>query len=356
MSLEAAIRVEREGFTLAAELTVADGETVALLGPNGAGKSTLLAALAGLVELTAGRVRIGDRVVEDTSERVCLAAAERSIGYVFQEGLLFPHLTVLDNVSFGLRCRGKSRAASRSVSETWLKRLEVAQFAGKYPQTLSGGQRQRVALARALAFEPELLLLDEPLSALDIQTRALVRGELQRHLADFDGPRLLVTHDPVDAMVMADRIVVLEAGRITHDSAPSELVRHPRSPYVARLVGLNFYQGKLSGSRLEIDNGGSLFVAPDQSIVGPAIATIRPQAVALHPSPPGGTPRNVWRCQVSGVDVAVDRVRVELVGSPSVVAEITPAALAELRLRAGDEIWAAVKASDVELSQLAGFS
>ncbi len=348
MTLEASVRVRRAGFTLDAALHVAEGETVAVLGPNGAGKTTLLGALAGLVPVEPGRVVLGDRVLTDTASGTAVAPERRAVGYVFQDHLLFPRLSAVDNVAFGLRCQGVRRTDARSRAAAWLERLGMGHRAGARPGDLSGGEAQRVALARTLAAEPAVLLLDEPLAALDLGTRDRVRAELVRHLAAFAGPRVVVTHDPVDAMVLADRLVVLEDGRVTHDAPAAELARRPRSAYVARLVGLNLYRGSVGAGRLRLDGGGEL-VAAGTGVSGPVLATVRPQAVALHRVRPEGTPRNVWPVVVTGVDRATDRVRVDLAGAPPVVAEITPGALAALGLEPGAEVWAAVKATDVEV-------
>ncbi len=351
MSLDVEVAVRRDGFGLDAALVVAEGETVALLGPNGAGKTTLLGAVAGLVDLEAGSVVLGAKVLTDTAAGVAVAPERRSIGYVFQDGLLFPHLSALDNVAFALRCRGVRRAEARRRARGWLEQLGVGHRAGARPGALSGGEAQHVALARTLAAEPAALLLDEPLAALDVAARDRTRAELGRHLTGFAGPRVVVTHDPVEAMLLAQRLVVLEDGRVTHDGAAGELTRRPRSAYVARLVGLNLYRGSVRSGRLRVDGGGELVAAVGAigSIAGPALATIRPQAVALHRDRPDGTPRNVWPVTVAGLHVHGDRVRVQLAGAPDVVAEITPDALAALRVAPGLDVWAAVKATDVDV-------
>jgi len=349
MSLRANVQVARGSFLLDVDVAVAANETVAVLGPNGSGKSTLLATIAGLVPPDGGRIEIGERVVVDTAAGVDEPVERRAVGLVFQDHLLFPNLTARDNVAFGLRARGVPKPEARRRADEWLARLGVAHRAAARPRSLSGGEAQRVALARALAIEPDVLLLDEPLSALDVETRDRVRGELRTHLTGFAGPRVVVTHDPVEAMVLADRLVVLEAGRISHEGTAAELTRHPRTPYVARLVGLNLYRGAGSGTTLAIDGGGQIVAAVDEPVHGPAAATIRPQAVSLHLRRPEGTPRNVWAGRVAGVDATGERVRVEVQGAPPVVAEITPAALADLRLATGDEVWVSVKATDVHL-------
>jgi molybdate transport system ATP-binding protein len=308
---------------------------VALLGPNGAGKTTTLRALAGL--LPAG---------EATLDGVPLAGPpqQRPIGVVFQDYLLFPHLSALENVAFGPRSRGVRRATAREQARVLLDDLGLADQAGAKPRQLSGGQAQRVALARALATAPRLLLLDEPLAALDAGTRPVVRAQLARHLAAPARVTVLVTHDPLDAMVLADRIVVVEAGRVVQEGTPAEITAHPRSQYVARLVGLNLYRGVADGTSVLLDSGATITVLDPAA--GPVLVAFRPAAVALYESPPSGSPRNTWAARVDGVERHGDSIRVHLAGELPAAADITPAAAAQLRLHPGQEIWAVVKASE----------
>ena len=346
MSLEAAVRLRRGDLDLDVELEVGAGELVVLLGPNGAGKSTLLAALAGLLPLREGRVVLDGTVLDDPGAGVCVPTERRPVGVVFQDYLLFPHLTVLENVAFGLRSRRVPRDRARRQALAWLERVGLAEVAGARPRQLSGGQAQRVALARALATDPRLLLLDEPLAALDVGARTELRRELRRHLASFDGTRLLVTHDPLEAMILGDRLVVLEGGRVTQAGAPAEVGARPRSRYVADLVGVNLYRGRADGGQVELAGGGRL-VSADGRHRGEVFAAVHPRAVALHRARPEGTPRNVWPGRVEAVDAAGDRVRVQVGGPVPMVAEVTPAAVAELALADGGPVWASVKASEV---------
>jgi len=232
-----------------------------VLGPNGAGKSTLLRTLAGLVRLADGRIRLGDRVLDDVPAGVHIAPEHRRIGVVFQDYLLFPHLTALDNVAYGLRARGLRRTAARQSARRWLDRVGVSDRAGSRPPQLSGGEAQRVALARALVLQPDLLLLDEPLAALDAGARLSLRTDLRRHLTSYGGPAIVVTHDAVEAMVLADRLMVLERGRIVQQGAPAEVARHPRTGYVASLVGVNLYRGIARDGHVALDGGGTLLAA-----------------------------------------------------------------------------------------------
>jgi molybdate transport system ATP-binding protein len=345
MSLEAAVGLALGRLQLEAELAVGTGELVVLLGPNGAGKTTLLRALAGLLALDRGRVVLDGAVLEDTATGTWVPTERRPIGFVFQDYLLFPHLSALENVAFGLRSRGVGRAEARRRAGAWLERVGLAGHAGARPRALSGGQAQRVALARALVSEPRLLLLDEPLAALDAATRAEVRRDLRRHLAGFDGTRLLVTHDPLEAMALADRLVVLEGGRVTQTGSPAQVSQRPRSGYVAELVGVNLYRGRADGAAVELADGGRLIAAGDHR--GEVFAAVHPRAVALHRRVPEGTPRNVLPGPAETVDEVGDRVRVRVAGQVPIVAEVTPAAVGELRLADGGPVWASVKATEV---------
>jgi len=319
----------------------------ALLGPNGAGKTTILRALAGLVPLAEGRVVLDGRVLEDPARRLRVPPERRPVGMVFQDYLLFPHLSALENVAFGLRARGVGRAPARRAAAEWLARLGLGTQAEVRPARLSGGQQQRVALARALAIDPRLLLLDEPLSALDVSIRAEVRRDLRRRLRDFTGVSLLVTHDPLEAIALADRLVVIEGGRVVQAGTPAEVTRHPRSPYVADLVGVNLLRGRMHENVIEVEGGGRLQVA--RAGDGEVLAVVPPSSVSLWRSRPFGSPRNVWSGHVSGLDWLGDRARVRVSGRPSLVAEVTPAAVAELGLVEGMEVWVSVKATEVRV-------
>ncbi|HZP51293.1 ABC transporter ATP-binding protein [Actinocrinis sp.] len=344
MSVDARLRVERPGFALDLDLHIEAGQVVALLGPNGAGKTTTLRTLAGLNALSSGRITIDDAVVEDTSTGRRIPTERRGIGLLFQDYLLFPHLSALDNVAFGLRCQGRSKADARTVAAAWLERLGLSEHAAARPAALSGGQAQRVALARALATSPRLLLLDEPLAALDAHTRLDIRTRLRHHLADFTGATLLVTHDPLDAMILADRLIVIEHGQLVQAGAPGEIARHPRTEYIARLVGLNLYRGTATDHRVLLTQGAEITTADSRQ--GPVFVAFRPTAVALYRTRPNGTPRNQWPVTVAGIERRGDHVRIDLTGPLPIAADITPAALAELDLAPGAEVWATVKATE----------
>ena len=345
MSLDARVRLSLGALDLDMELSIAEGEVVALLGPNGAGKTTMLRAIAGLVTFTAGHVRMDGQLLEDMATGDYVPTERRPIGFVFQDYLLFPHLSVLDNVAFGLRSRGARKRVARHKAIDWLDRLGLGSYASAKPAELSGGQRQRVALARALAPNPRLLLLDEPLAALDVTTRAEVRRDLKHHLASFPGLRLVVTHDPLEAAALADRLIVMENGRLVQTGTPAEVTERPRSQYVADLVGVNLLKGQADHGFVRMPGGPVVAASGAES--GDVFAVIHPRAVALYRSRPDGSPRNVWPGRATGIEFIGDRVRVRIDGEVRVVAEVTPAALKDLDLGEGGEVWLSFKATDV---------
>jgi NifC-like ABC-type porter len=333
---------EVEGYSRVA-LDVPPRTTVAVVGPNGAGKTTLLRALLGLTH----RAR-ANRLTLGAAEESTAPPHRRGVAWVPQDGALFPHLSALANTAYGLRAQGVRKAEAWREAADWLDRLEIGHLAHRRPGRLSGGQAQRVALARALAARPRLLLLDEPLAALDQATRAHVRHTLRTHLADFPGVCLLVTHDPVEAVSLADRVLVLEAGRTVQYAPPSEVARHPRSPWVARMLGRNAWPGIVKGGSLALDGGGRLVAAePPADDGAPGIAVVGPEAVALHRERPSGSPRNVWPGTVREITAQGGRLRVFIAGEPEVVSEITPSAAAELGLAEGADVWVSVKATEI---------
>jgi len=343
MTLEVDVDLRLGALDLEVRLDVAPGETVALLGPNGAGKTTLLRVLAGLQPFDAGHVVLDGAVLDDGAVHVPPEA--RPIGMVFQDYLLFPHLSALENVAFGLRSRGVARAEARRRAGGWLERVGLGEHTGSRPRALSGGQAQRVALARALATEPRLLLLDEPLAALDASTRLETRRELRRQLAGYEGVRLVVTHDPLEAMALAERLVVMEQGKVVQAGTSQEISRRPRSRYVADLVGVNLLRGWAEGNRVVVGPAASLAVPGAGR--GEVFAVVHPRAVALHRQAPEGTPRNVWQGTADELDLEGERVRVRVGGPIPIVAEVTPAAVADLALADGGAVWVSVKATEI---------
>ncbi|MFF2777587.1 ABC transporter permease [Streptomyces sp. NPDC058052] len=335
------------GFT-ALTLDAEPGTTVAVVGPNGAGKTTLLRALLGLTPRAHARLTLGGTDV------TALPPHRRRVAWVPQDGALFPHMTALANTAYGLRSQGAGRAEARREARAWLDRLGVGHLAHRRPGQLSGGQAQRVALARALAARPRLLVLDEPLAALDQTTRARVRHTLRTHLAGFGGVCLLVTHDPVEAVSLADRVLVLDGGRALQDASPTEVARHPRSPWVARMLGRNAWPGTATAEGLALDGGGVLVAAEPPPPGTPALAIVAPEAVSLHRDRPAGSPRNVWPGTVREITASGSRLRVLVASAeaPELVAEITPQAAAELGLADGVSVWTSVKATETTVVAL----
>ncbi|HET8970307.1 MAG TPA: ABC transporter ATP-binding protein [Candidatus Nanopelagicales bacterium] len=346
MSLECRVVVRREQLTVDVSVQAAGG-VVALVGPNGAGKSTVVRALAGLVR-NEGRAVVAGRTYDHPAAGVRLAPHERSVAVVLSDPLLFPHLSVLENVAFAPRARGTARGPARAAATGWLDRLAVGDLADRRPATLSGGQAQRVALARGLVAEPDLLLLDEPFSALDVSTRWAVRRDVRELLATRSGTTLLVTHDPVDALSLATSIVVVESGRVVQAGTPAELARAPRTPYVARLVGLNLVRGRAGGTSVELVGGARLQTATSHS--GPVIATFSPTAVSLHLAAPEGSARNVWPVTVASIDVLGEAARIGLAGPFDLSADVTTPTVSALGLTPGRSVWASVKATEVEVA------
>jgi molybdate transport system ATP-binding protein len=343
-ALEVDITLRRDGFRLEVGLVLEPGVS-AVVGPNGAGKTTLLRAIAGLVPAASGTIRLAGRVLHDTERGVRVPVEGRRVAVVHQEHLLFPHLDVTENVAFGPRARGVRTREARRIADGWIERMGLTARRGARPSELSGGEAQRVALARALATEPDALLMDEPLAGLDVRTRHGVRRVLRDHLATFDGPVVLVTHDPVDAATLAGHLVVLEDGVVTQQGTVGSITRHPRSVWAARLAGVNLHRGWARDGRIALRDGAEL-VAIDVP-EGDVFAAIPPAAVALYRGRPDGTPRNVWHGTVTGFDTFGDRVRVHVDGPVPLTAEVTHGATAALDLAAGGEVWVAVKAAEV---------
>jgi molybdate transport system ATP-binding protein len=349
MTLDAAIGLRLGSLDLDVEFGVAPGEVLALLGPNGAGKSTILRALAGLLPIDTGRIAIDGMTVDDPGADVFVEPEDRPIGVVFQDYLLFEHMSVLENVAYGLRARRVPTREARATAATWLDRVGLAAYGDERPRALSGGQAQRAALARSLAVGPRLLLLDEPLAALDVGTRAEVRRDLRRHLDSFEGMRVLVTHDPVDAHALADRVAIVESGRIVQAGTLADLTAHPRSRYVAELVGVNLFAGTVRSGTFTTDTGVTIVVADADP--GRAYAVVRPHSITISRDAPQHTSaRNTWAGSVAEIDRLGGRARIRLDAPLPLTAEITVAALDDLELRPGDTVHAVVKATDIEVS------
>lgn len=350
------ITVARSAFDVDVTLEVPVGECLAVLGGNGAGKSTLLSAVAGLLVPDRGTVRVGEHVLTDTVAGIQVPPERRRIGLMGQNPLLFPHLTAVENVAFGPRSQGQDRRAAREVAGSWLERLGLSGFADRKPRNLSGGQAQRVALARALAAGPELLLLDEPLGALDVATVPEVRQVLRTHLREQGITAVVVTHDVLDAAVLADRAIVIEAGQVVDRGPIAQVLTAPRSIFGATLVGLNLVAGTADQPgtaghpvAVRLPAGAALLgLAGADLRSGIAVAAVcSPSAVALYRSDPGGSPRNHWPATVRMIQTGAGTVRVHLDGPVPLVAELTAAAVAELGLAPGVPVIAAVKATEI---------
>jgi molybdate transport system ATP-binding protein len=345
---------ERKGaFGLAVEFTALPGEVTVLVGESGAGKTSILRLLAGLSRPGGGHIILDDEVYADVAKGVWQPAWKRDVGYVAQDFALFPHLTVSNNVSFGLRALGVPSGERRARVEDSLRRAGVAELGGRLPAQLSGGQQQRVALARALVLRPRLLLLDEPLSALDIQTRRQLRGELRALLRELPCVTVYVTHSPLEALVFGDRIVVVDDGKISQAGSRAELLRRPRSRYVAELIGTNLLVGRqatmvTAGPRVRTADGMlEISGGPGE---GAVFAAVSPREITLSRERPEGSAQNVFVGPVLELvpePPAGERVRVVLGTDPPLVAEVTEASVAALGLEEGVTVHAAFKATGV---------
>ena len=343
--LDASVGVTRGAVRVDARLTARPGRITAVLGPNGAGKSTVLDAIAGIEPLESGRIVLDGAVLDDPAADVFVPPERRRIGVVFQDLLLFPHLTVRENVAFGPRSRREADADERARS--WLERLGVGELADRRATDLSGGQAQRVAMARALAADPALLLLDEPLAALDATTRLDVRRELRHHLAEFAGTTLLVTHDPLDALVLADDVTILEDGRVTQQGPIAEVAQRPATPYVASLLGVNLLHAVAADGLARMADG-AVIALPDQQLAGDVLVVLRPEAITLHTAHPEGSARNVWPVTVRDIEPQLDRMMVHVTGPPDLAVAVTAGAATALGLAPGTRMWASAKALDLE--------
>ncbi len=338
------------GFRVDARIDVEAGATTALLGPNGAGKSTIVAALAGLKPLEDGFIRLGARVLDDPAAGVFVPAEDRRVGVMFQDTLLFPRMTVRQNIEFGPRSLRMEATRAQRVVATWIERLDLGSLVDRYPHQLSGGASQRVAIARTMAIEPDMLVLDEPLAAIDISTRARIRRDLAAFLDAFEGPAVVITHDPAGAFLLADDIIILEDGRVTHAGTPDDLRMRPRTSYAADLAGVNLVIGSATAGAVDV--GAITIWIPDTSVSGEVVATIHPRAIALHRERPEGSARNVWKTQVRGVEDHGDTVRVATGLPLELTAEVTSSGAAAIGVAPGAPLWVSIKATEISVRAL----
>lgn len=329
---------------------VGDREVVAILGPNGSGKSTVLSAIAGLLRPDTGHATLDGRVLfhvgRSVLREVWVPAHTRGVALLAQEPLLFPHLSALDNVAFGPRSAGRSRSESRRIAGRWLAEVDATQYPDRRPAQLSGGQSQRIAVARALATDPRLLLLDEPMAALDVAVAPALRQMLRRVLAHR--AVIIVTHDVLDALLLADRVIVLEAGHVVEDGPTTQVLARPRSAFAARIAGLNMVRGTLDGHGVRTTPGllvDGLAEEPIEQGDG-AVAVFRPSAVAVFAQPPGGSPRNALDVTITELEPHGDQIRVR---AADLSADVTAAAVADLDLAPEMPVVFAVKASEVAI-------
>lgn len=338
------------------EFDVAAGQVLAVLGPNGAGKSTVLHIIAGLTQPDSGFVRVGSRNLTDTDAGVHVPTHDRRVGLLLQDPLLFPHLSVLGNVAFAPRSRGLSRRTAADVAIRWLDEVGVADLAGRHPAELSGGQAQRVAIARVLAAEPDVLLIDEPLAGVDVAVATSVRAALRKAVAAGGRSTVLVTHDLLDAVALADRVLVLDNGKVAEYGPTAAVLAAPRSHFGARMAGVNLVRGTAAGHGVVRSAAGALWHGKQTEDLlrgQDAVAVFPPAAVAVYPSVPHGSPRNSARVIVAEIETAAGTVRVRGTaqddGTPGLAADITVEAAADLQLTSGQEVWFTIKAQEVTL-------
>ncbi|NKQ55183.1 ATP-binding cassette domain-containing protein [Amycolatopsis sp. K13G38] len=344
MTLHAEIELVRGSFELAVEFDVPAGTVLAILGPNGSGKSSLLGSLSGLLRPHRATVTFGGRPLHG------LPPHERAVGLLSQDPLLFPHLSAVDNVAFAPRSKGAGRAEAREIAHRWLAEVDAAGLADHKPAQLSGGQAQRVAVARALAGEPDLLLLDEPLAALDVDAAPAIRGLLRRVLGmNSTRATILVTHDPLDALALADHVLVMAAGQAVERGPTREVLAAPRTSFTARIAGLNLIAGTAVAEGLRAEDGRLIagMLSEDAALGEPAVAVFEPSAVSVYPAEDGhpGSPRNTIATSVTAVEPHGPIIRLRTEAGLS--ADLTPAAVADLRLEPGTPVRLSIKATTV---------
>ena len=350
-ALEAKLAVTLGTFSLDLELAVESREILALLGPNGSGKTTCLDLIAGLRSPDRGRIVIDGAVVHDGALGIDHAPEERGVGFVFQDYALFPHCDVRENIAFGLRAKRASRAERERVVSEWLSRLDLDSLADRRISELSGGQRQRVAIARAVASGARILLLDEPFASLDATVRATVRSTLRAFLREIGLPAIVVTHDALDASVIGDRLAVLEAGRLVQVGTSEHLLAHPRTAFVADLVGINCYEAELAeGLGLKSARVGPVsFQVVADALAGSVHLAFAPSDVALADDSVSASFQNTLPARIRETRNLPDRVRVMLDAGIPMAADVTREASVRMNLAAGMMVRAMIKATSIRV-------
>ena len=350
--LSVEVKKKLREFPLEIGFEVKPAETLVIIGPSGCGKTTTLNLISGLLDPDEGRMALGDRVLLDCASRVSVPTEQRRIGYVFQDFALFPHMTVKENVAYGLRARRRPKAEIPKKVDEVLGLVGITHLRERRPGALSGGERQRVALARAIACDAEILLLDEPLGSLDAQTRNQVRGELQRMLRVIGRIAIMVTHDYIDALTFGDKICVMDRGRVLQMGPREQLLHHPKSRFVADLTGVNFFEGTISSGAedglAEVWVGDScLHAASGRRDMGGVLVAFFPSDVTIGRERPTGSARNVFQSQIREIIHMGDKVRLSLNGALPMSAEVSADALDELSVREGDTVYASLKATAI---------
>jgi molybdate transport system ATP-binding protein len=351
-SVRVRARLERRGVEF--DLALDDGEVLAVLGPNGVGKSTLLQMIAGLLRPDHGRIELGGTIVTDTSSGVFVPAHARGVAMLSQQALMFPHMNAAANVAYAPRCKGQTRSAARATAQRWLEAVGAEHLADRRPAQLSGGQAQRVAVARALAAEPQVLLLDEPMSALDVTAAPALRRLLREILRGKRRTAIIVTHDLLDALAIADKVVVFERGRVVESGPVRTVLASPRSDFAARIAGVNLIPGAVTDpGNIRTAWGTDISGIGDLDLGDAAVALFRPSAVAVHLDSPHASPRNVIAVTIAEIDIHGTVVRIRGAeqpdGSTGLAADITAASAADLDLAPGQRVYFVVKAQEVEL-------
>jgi len=348
--LQVDLRKQLREFELRIAFTVRAGETLVIIGPSGSGKTSILAQIAGLFDPDEGRIAVGDRVLFDAARRLSVPPEQRHLGYVLQEYALFPHMTVLKNIEYGMEARGMGRDdITRRGAET-MRMLGITHLAGVRPTRISGGERQRVALARAIAAGGEALLLDEPLAALDAQIRQNARGDLRRVIRSVGVAAVFVTHDYVDALAFGDQICVLDRGEVVQMGAQEDLLLRPKARFVAEFMGVNFLHGTAQPPKDGVSKvlvpGGEVSAILDEP--GEVFLAFSPADVTLSSKPPAGSAQNVFPARVTALLQLGGRIRIDLDAGFPLVAELTPDSVARLHLEIGSQVYASFKATAIE--------